>query len=214
MLGKIEGGGDDRGWASWMASPTQWTWVWASSGNCWWTGKLGVLQSMGWQIVGYAWTTELIVDLQCIGFRCTIKWFSYTHIYILSFSDFSPIWVVTEFENICFHLSPLLAYQLCSLVFLFKLLPWSVQYTSTRNPSTEHYTTSGAMWVSYNKVSLVCLSCPLYLCCHLIHLFLSYNHWIHSYYYHIEQTIKSIKKKKNESFSFTLTYSFSHIFPF
>ena len=74
MLGKIEGGGDDRGWASWMASPTQWTWVWASSGNCWWTGKLGVLQSMGWQIVGYAWTTELIVDLQCcIGFRCTIK---------------------------------------------------------------------------------------------------------------------------------------------
>ena len=35
MLDKIEGGrkGDDRGWGGWMASPTQWTWVWASSGS-------------------------------------------------------------------------------------------------------------------------------------------------------------------------------------
>ena len=41
------GEGDDRGWDGWMASPTQWTWVWASSQDWWWTGKLGVLQSMG-----------------------------------------------------------------------------------------------------------------------------------------------------------------------
>ena len=27
--------GDDRGWDGWMASPTQWTWVWISSGNWW-----------------------------------------------------------------------------------------------------------------------------------------------------------------------------------
>ena len=39
--------GDGRGWGGWMASPTQWTWVWASSGSWWWTGKTGVLQSMG-----------------------------------------------------------------------------------------------------------------------------------------------------------------------
>ena len=25
--------GDDRGWDGWMASPTQWTWVWAISGS-------------------------------------------------------------------------------------------------------------------------------------------------------------------------------------
>ena len=30
---KAGGEGDDRGWDSWMASPTQWTWVWASSGR-------------------------------------------------------------------------------------------------------------------------------------------------------------------------------------
>ena len=41
------GEGDDRGQDGWMASQTQWTWVWASSGSWWWTGKPGVLQSMG-----------------------------------------------------------------------------------------------------------------------------------------------------------------------
>ena len=51
MLGKIEGRGEgyDRGWGGWMASPTQWTWVWVSSGCWWWTGRPGVLQSMGSQ---------------------------------------------------------------------------------------------------------------------------------------------------------------------
>ena len=42
------GEGDDRGWDSWMASPTQWTWVWVNSGTWWWSGKPGVLQSTGW----------------------------------------------------------------------------------------------------------------------------------------------------------------------
>ena len=43
------GEGDDRGWDGWMASPTQWTWVWVNSGSWWWTGRPGVLQSMGSQ---------------------------------------------------------------------------------------------------------------------------------------------------------------------
>ena len=44
--------GTDRGWDGWMASPTGWTWVWAASGSWWWTGKPGMLQSMGLQRVG------------------------------------------------------------------------------------------------------------------------------------------------------------------
>ena len=32
---KAGGEGDDRGWDGWMASPIQWTWVWASSGRWW-----------------------------------------------------------------------------------------------------------------------------------------------------------------------------------
>ena len=43
----------------WVASLTRWTWVWASSGSWWWTGKPGVLQSMGLQRVGHSWATEL-----------------------------------------------------------------------------------------------------------------------------------------------------------
>ena len=30
--------GNDRGWDSWMASLTRWTWVWASFRSWWWTG--------------------------------------------------------------------------------------------------------------------------------------------------------------------------------
>ena len=58
---KAGGEGNSRGWDGWMASPTQWTWVWASSVNWWWTGKPGVLQSMGWQRVNHNWVTELIM---------------------------------------------------------------------------------------------------------------------------------------------------------
>ena len=36
------GKGDDRGWDGWMASPTQWTWVWVNSRGWWWTGKPGM----------------------------------------------------------------------------------------------------------------------------------------------------------------------------
>ena len=42
---KVGGEGDDRGWDGWMASMTQWTWVWGSSGSWWWTGRPGVLQA-------------------------------------------------------------------------------------------------------------------------------------------------------------------------
>ena len=61
MLGKIEGRrrGDDRGWDGWMASLTQWTWVWVDSGSWWWTGRPGVLRFQGFQRVRHDWATEL-----------------------------------------------------------------------------------------------------------------------------------------------------------
>ena len=61
MLGKIEGRkrrGRQR-MHGWMASPTQWTWVWVNSGSWWWTGRPGVLQSVGLQTVRHDWVTEL-----------------------------------------------------------------------------------------------------------------------------------------------------------
>ena len=44
---KAKGEEDDKGWDGWMASLTQWTWVWANSGRWWRAGKPGMLQSMG-----------------------------------------------------------------------------------------------------------------------------------------------------------------------
>ena len=48
-----------RGWDGLMPSLIWWTWIWASSGSWWWTGKPGVLQSMGWQRVGHDSKAEL-----------------------------------------------------------------------------------------------------------------------------------------------------------
>ena len=53
---KVGGDGDGRVWDDWMASPTQWTRVWVNSRSWWWTGRPGVLQSMGSQRVGHDWT--------------------------------------------------------------------------------------------------------------------------------------------------------------
>ena len=61
MLRKIDSGRrlGLRGWDGWMASPSQWTWVWVNSRIWWWTGRPGVLQSMVLQRVGHDWATEL-----------------------------------------------------------------------------------------------------------------------------------------------------------
>ena len=61
--------GDDRRWDGWMASPTQWTWVWVNSRRWWWTGRPGMLLSMGLQRVRHDWVTEM-------------NWTELRHIYI------------------------------------------------------------------------------------------------------------------------------------
>ena len=71
---KAGGEGDDRGWGGWMVSLTRWTWVWASSGSWWWTGKPGVLQSMGLQRVGHDWVTELSWVVNPSSVRLPHRW--------------------------------------------------------------------------------------------------------------------------------------------
>ena len=60
---KAGGEGDDRGWDGCIASLTLWTWVWVNSGSWQWTGRPGMLQSMGSQRVGHDWATELTDQL-------------------------------------------------------------------------------------------------------------------------------------------------------
>ena len=50
--------GVNRGWDGWMASSTQWTWVWVSSRSWWQTGRPGVLRSTGSQRVRHNWVTR------------------------------------------------------------------------------------------------------------------------------------------------------------
>ena len=78
---KAGGGGDDGGWDGWMASPTQWTWVWASSGRWWRTGKPGVLQSMRLQRIGHDWETEK--QKQCT--RIAISLNPHQHLLVFAF---------------------------------------------------------------------------------------------------------------------------------
>ena len=102
------GEGEDRGWDGWMVSPTQWPWVWANSGSWWWTGKPGVLQSVGSQRVRHDWATELIIICLCDLFKnkiliinsvleynlflekksCILKWF------LLMYGFWKQVWEV------------------------------------------------------------------------------------------------------------------------
>ena len=68
LTGKDHGAGRDWGQEQkgmtededgWMASLTQWTWVWVNSGSFWWTGGPGVLRFMGSQRIGNNWVTGL-----------------------------------------------------------------------------------------------------------------------------------------------------------
>ena len=73
------GEGDDRGWDGWMASLTQWTWVWVNSWSWWWTGRPGVLRFMWSQRVGHDgmiglnWTEHCLIALyiSCIDYIST-----------------------------------------------------------------------------------------------------------------------------------------------
>ena len=78
MLGGIGGRRRrvNRGWDGWMASLTQWTWVWVNSGSWCWTGRPGVLRFMGSQsrTWGSTWTEltgpdAMILVLWMLSFR-------------------------------------------------------------------------------------------------------------------------------------------------
>ena len=85
---RLRAGGemDNRGWDGWMASPTEWTWIWVNSRSWWWTGRPGVLQSMGSQRVGHDWVTKLNwTELNQLG--CSIFFKNY-----LPLITFSKLW--------------------------------------------------------------------------------------------------------------------------
>ena len=89
-LGKIESRRrrEDRGWDGWMASLTQWTWVWVNSRSWWWTGWPGMLQSVGLQKVENNWATEL-------------NWTYFSTIFLVTPSFLLPGQLFLHSTNIC-----------------------------------------------------------------------------------------------------------------
>ena len=71
--GRLRAGreGEDRGWDGWMASLTQWTWVWVDSSNWWWTGRPGVLRFMGLQ--SWTWLSDWTELSWCRGSRVVLS---------------------------------------------------------------------------------------------------------------------------------------------
>ena len=75
--------GTTEGWNVWLASPIQWTWVWVNSGSGWWTGRPGVLQSMGSQRVRHDWATELnclhppLLLSSSVNHRCDLSFYEF-----------------------------------------------------------------------------------------------------------------------------------------
>ena len=82
------GEGDNRRWDSWMASPTQWTWVWVDSWSWWWIVRPSVLWFMGLQRVGHDWVTEL-------------NWLRYIH--VAAYGIISFLLMAEQYFIVCMH---------------------------------------------------------------------------------------------------------------
>ena len=126
MLGKLEGRRrkDDREWDGWTASPTRWTWVRASFRSWWWTGKPGVLQSMGSQRVKHDWATEL---------NWCIQIYSYIYIYMYLTSSLS-IHPLTYIDS---HLAKGFQRDICTHVYA-ALLTIAKVLAKYRSPGGGH----------------------------------------------------------------------------
>ena len=133
---KAGGEGDNRGWDGGMASVTQWTWVWASSGSWWWTGQLGMLQSTGSQIAEKISISEMLVlDSKYVNSSSSLvippafppaKYNTWT---IFETSDGSQ-WSWREDGHLLDILSHIfLIYYYMSFIFIYKHhSEWSTQY--------------------------------------------------------------------------------------
>ena len=117
---KQEEKGEGRGWDGWMASPTQWAWVWASSRRLWGAVQPDMLQSLGWQRVKHDWTTE---------YQKNVHWQSFKF-YASQSVSFRKVCIKRSFRIIVSVKPTYLIFSIYILIFLFLsffLLPLWIQ---------------------------------------------------------------------------------------
>ena len=157
---RAAGEGDDRGWDGWVASLTQWTWIWANSGRQWRMGEPGVLQSM--QLQSQKWLSNwmTIIHTVCINFKFSSQentWMSYIwwmcgHRHWLTNSNK----LVIPFKLICWarkviqvprqeltHIVPPLKNRRTFLCFLFNTHWRAIHLSSAAGFLHEYLLTSG-----------------------------------------------------------------------
>ena len=94
---RVGGEGDDRGWDGWMASLTQWTWVWLDSGSWWCTRRPGMLWFMGSQRAGHDWATELNWTELC-QLIYLVVWTSWPYDFV-DLTNSSPWWAFRALKS-------------------------------------------------------------------------------------------------------------------
>jgi len=135
VLGKIEGR-RRRGWQriSWLDAISEATWVWASSRYWWWTGKPGVLQSMGSQRVRHNWVTEL-------SWTDVVVW-----IFVLPLPKF--IWWNSNPQGKYFEMEPLVGVishgvepsWMALVIFQARVLEWvAIAFSSVLNKEAQKW---------------------------------------------------------------------------
>ena len=67
------GEGDDRGWHGWMASLTQWTWVWVNSGSWWWAGRPGMRYIYVCMYIWWSYTLICMHNCSILSNSCNPK---------------------------------------------------------------------------------------------------------------------------------------------
>ena len=151
MLGKIEGGqkkGPQR--VRWLDGITnQWTWVWANSRSWWWTGRPGILQSIGSQRVGHNWVTELNWSTEYCCFHMMPVLLS------------SPIWAQT---HICsFYLINTSPGDVCVCVRIWKIGLISDYLTQYKVNRRNYDNTKGKRQLSWSNLFYLWHWCMLHL---------------------------------------------------
>ena len=116
------GVGDDRGWDGWMASPTQWTWVWVDSGSCDGQGGLACCDSWG-RKESDDWVTELNWT-KLSNTRPTLQSGAE---YLVSFTEYCT---KREKQNGCMGSERLRVYQSFTLVAAWALWLWQLTITT------------------------------------------------------------------------------------
>ena len=137
--------GDNRGWDSWMASPTQWTWVWVDSWSWWWTESLACCSPWGHKELDTTeWLNGIELRRNWLGkcwslcLFCFHAFFKFFLSLLLSKENFlvKYPWVLESEHTDVYYFSNFSCFHIPILIYHWAQLTWSAKYNSSPFSST------------------------------------------------------------------------------